>query len=154
MRMRQYVSYLKYILRHKWFVLLACPLTGASIWRGLVHDLSKARPSEWVPYANTFYKPDGSRRYLPHADFDSAWNQHQKANLHHWQYWVIIEDEGGSKPLPMPDKYVREMVADWIGAGRAINGSTDPTSWYEESKDKIQLHPDTRQLVEELLAKL
>jgi hypothetical protein len=34
------------------------------------------------------------------------------------------------KALPMPEKFVREMVADWMGAGRAITGRWDVNDWY------------------------
>jgi len=48
----------------------------------------------------------------------------------------------------MPPKYVREMIADWVGAGMAISGRKDPNPWYKKNKDKMLLHKDTRQLVE------
>jgi hypothetical protein len=41
-------------------------------------------------------------------------------------------------------------VADWTEAGRAL-GKPDTHGWYEANKDKMQLHPATRQLVERLL---
>lgn len=52
--------------------------------------------------------------------------------------------------LPMPDKYRREMLADWRGAGMA-QGKPDTTAWYKENRDKIILHPETREWVEEEL---
>ena len=39
------------------------------------------------------------------GSFDSAWLLHQKRNAHHWQYWVLLEDEGNTKALEMDDKY-------------------------------------------------
>lgn len=53
----------------------------------------------------------------------------------------------------MPEKYVREMVADWIGAGRAITGKYEAHSWYQQNKEKIQLHPQTKDLAEKILNK-
>jgi hypothetical protein len=53
----------------------------------------------------------------------------------------------------MPNKYAREMVADWIGAGMAL-GSPDTLAWYEKNKNKIRLHPITRMYVENLLNKI
>jgi hypothetical protein len=50
----------------------------------------------------------------------------------------------------MAETDVREMVADWMGAGRAL-GKPDTRGWYEANKDKQQLHPETRALVERLL---
>jgi hypothetical protein len=53
----------------------------------------------------------------------------------------------------MPAQAEREMIADWMGAGRAINGTWDATIWYAKNKDKIHLHPATRARVEEQLNK-
>lgn len=149
--MRGHLAYLRYVLRHKWFVMLACLGGRASLWRGLLHDLSKFLPSEWSAYVHTFYKPDGSKRYVETNDFALAWNHHQKRNRHHWQYWLLTWDRGETVALKMPERYTREMVADWRGAGRAISGSRDPAGWYLKNRDKIMLHPETRALVERLL---
>ena len=51
----------------------------------------------------------------------------------------------------MPDDLVREMVADWMGAGRAITGRWEVAEWYEANKGKMHLHPGTRALVESLV---
>lgn len=153
--MRAHWAYLKYVLRHKWFVLLACRYTGCSLWRGLIHDWSKFTPREWAAYVHAFYNADGSKR-APGASsaFDYAWKAHQRMNPHHWQHWVLINDEDGTYPLEMPEKFVREMVADWIGAGRAITGRLSPRPWYEKNKDRMSLHARTRSLVEIILSDL
>ena len=51
----------------------------------------------------------------------------------------------------MPEKYAREMVADWAGAGRAITGKWETLEWYKKNQEKILLHPETRSLVESIL---
>ena len=149
--MRRHWAYLKYVLLHKWYVLQAGIRTGAPIFRLLVHDWSKFRPSEWLPYARTFYDERGGSQYQPDPNFDQAWNHHQKRNKHHWQYWLLKKDNGKLIPLPMPLGYVKEMVADWAGAGRAIHGRWEVTGWYEKNRQLIILHPKTRGLVEALL---
>lgn len=58
------------------------------------------------------------------------------------------EDDGGTKLLEIPDKYRREMLADWRGAGRAIHGHDETASWYQKNKSNMQLHPKTRAWVE------
>jgi len=57
-------------------------------------------------------------------------------------------DRGDVIPLEMPEKYVKEMVADWMGAGRAITGRWECQEWYEKNKGKMILHKWTRNLVE------
>ena len=88
-------------------------------------------------------------------DFNDAWLFHQRRNKHHWQYWLLINDSGvtltmadrdtleaentyryfkNEIALPIPNVYVREMVADWFGAGRAITGKWEGKEWYENNK--------------------
>lgn len=153
MKIRRHLKYLEYLIKHKWFVFLAClkinPVKLLLV--ALIHDLSKLLPSEWFPYSNTFYAPDGSKQYNETPEFAIAWNHHQKRNKHHWQYWLIMWDRGELNALPIPEYYVYEMVADWMGAGRAITGKWETLLWYEKNKDKIILHPTTREKVETIL---
>jgi hypothetical protein len=146
--MKRYWNYFKYLIRHKWFVLIAGRVVGVAWWRLLLHDWTKFLPSEWFPYSRTFYAPDGSKIYQETPAFARAWNAHQKRNKHHWQYWVLLWDRGEITCLEMPAVYWREMLADWLGAGRAIKGVWGAKFWYEANKDKIQLHPKTRQQIE------
>jgi hypothetical protein len=156
----KFVKYASYVLRHKWFVLVGCFKMGL-YWRGLTHDISKMFPSEWFPYANFFYgvksKPvrDKTGYYKPtdtgDKEFDFAWLLHQKRNDHHWQWWVLPEDDGGEKVLPMSHEATLEMVCDWRGAGMAQGHGIDSIPWYTKNKDKMRLHPRTRAHVELLI---
>lgn len=169
--MKAHLKYASYVVRHKWFVLLAGRKTAAPLWRLIIHDWSKLTPAEWFPYVRTFYGRTPGTRELQHrfggrpnhernladwkADrqgaFDKAWLYHQHRNPHHWQHWLLREDDGDMKALPMPEPLVREMVADWMGAGRAITGRWEVASWYATNEHKIVLHPDTRALVDDLI---
>ena len=154
---RAHLAYARYLAKHKWFVFVACRKLGVSVWRGIAHDASKVLPSEWGPYLRTFYREDGTKQNEPQPnqpDFDLAWLLHQRRNPHHWQAWLLRKDDGSQKPLEMPEVFVREMVADWVGAGMAIKGRTDPRPWYEENKHHIHLHPKTRELAEKLMTEL
>lgn len=164
--MKKHLLYLRYVIRHKWFVYLACKRCGVSLWRSIIHDWTKFLPCEWFAYVNEFYgdwksvrdsEPDDYRYWCYRASIESAfqmaWNHHQKNNKHHWQYWLLTNDSDSPKhsPLPMPEKYAREMVADWWGAGRAITGKWDALTWYQANKEKIMLCDSTRMFVEKLL---
>jgi Family of unknown function (DUF5662) len=168
MSLSPHLRYASYVARHKWFVLRAGLKTKAPLWRLLIHDWSKLTPAEWFPYVQTFYghddafyrdawrigvhiKPPCGHRLRDETAFDRAWLHHQHRNSHHWQHWLLREDDGPTKALPMPESLVREMVADWLGAGRAITGKWGATGWYRENRDRIVLHPDTRLRVEQLL---
>jgi hypothetical protein len=155
---RRYTEYLKYVLRHKWFVFRECLKLGVPLWIAILHDWDKFLPDEFIPYARYFHNPDGSKRqirsatgyYKPtdtgNAAFDWAWFLHAKRNKHHWQWWVL-PTEGENKVLPIPDVFRREMLADWRGAGKA-QGTPDSLIWYQTNKDKLQLHADTRAWIE------
>lgn len=151
-----HLRYLRYVLRHKYYVL-ASGLAMARMlnsWtlslhllvRCVVHDWSKFLPSEWFAYVNYFYEPP---QLNTKHDFNVAWLHHQRRNLHHHQYWLLKEDSGETLvALPMPQVYLLEMLADWRGAGLASRGKDDIRSWYETNKHTMILHPDTRAQLE------
>lgn len=155
------LKYAWYVARHKFYVARACFREGL-YWRGITHDLSKLRPSEFIPYARFFYGPKkhgaaqvGANGYMKPNDsgdhaFDVAWLKHQKLNAHHWQWWLLPLDNGGTKTLPMPHADRLEMICDWKGAGLA-QGKPDTAAWYRDNKDKMQLHQETREWVEKAL---
>lgn len=170
----RYWKYLWYVIRHKWYVLLECFSSGL-LWRGLLHDWSKFLPSEFFPYAEYFYgrkrncyicnhivgsqcdvncsgigqgeQATNCEDYSSDA-FDFAWLLHQKRNRHHWQWWLLPEDNGGLKVLEMTEKYRCEMFCDWLGAGKAQRNGVPVWTWYEANKDKMQLHRTTQELLE------
>lgn len=143
-------AYAKYVIRHKWFVFVAGLRTRAPLWRLIIHDWSKMTRAEWSAYVHSFYGPRPRSEEVK-AEFRVAWLHHQHNNPHHWQHWVLREDDGDTIALPMPEKFIREMVADWMGAGRAITGKWEAKQWFSMNKHKINLHPRTRARVEELL---
>lgn len=158
-------KYFKYLIRHKWFVFVAGLRCGVPAWRLVIHDWSKFLPCEWFPYARFFYGNlpsweqaklwpgyGGATKESAKIQFDVAWLHHQHLNPHHWQHWVLREDSGAVKLLEMPERLWREMVADWMGAGRAITGKWEAAAWYSKNGEIIQLAPQTRIHVEKLLA--
>lgn len=54
--------------------------------------------------------------------------------------------------MDMPDVFIKEMVADWRGAGRAITGKDNVRSWYTAHISDIHISTKTRKRVEELIA--
>lgn len=146
-------KYLWYIIKHKWYVMIECFKIGL-IWRGLTHDLSKFLPCEFFPYMRYFYgkdKKSPEEKIQIEKNFNLAWLKHQKGNKHHWQYWILLCDNGKEIPLEMPRNYIKEMICDWRGAGKAINGKDDIKEWYKNNKTKMQLETNTRAIVEVML---
>lgn len=110
-------NYTQYIIDHKANVLKAYlwlkehEIISLSLEEQInAHDLSKYTTEEYDPYDNYFY---GSKTEKVKREFDYAWLNHIHQNPHHWQYWVLINDEDGTKALEMPENYVIEMVSDW-----------------------------------------
>jgi uncharacterized protein DUF5662 len=197
--MKAHLFYLKYVLRHKWYVFRAGIKLGVPLSILLLHDWDKFLPDEWFPYVHTFYAPDGTKQYKESSDFAHAWMLHQHRNKHHWQYWLtvcipshntaiplpetnyLVWDRGNAQRIvkrnsgssewyelqdpvpsdyviadprtPMPDVFRREMLADWMGAGKAL-GKPKVWEWYEKNKDKMKLNSDTRVWIETEIAKL
>ena len=131
--MLKYFRYLWYVIRHKYYVLLECCRLGIT-WLGIWHDWSKLRVSEFIPYARRFYGDTDDDDLA----FDYGWLLHQKRNKHHWQYWVL-QCDGGTKVLPVPSKYQREMLADWIGASRAQGKGKDIWPWWFRHRQDIYI---------------
>lgn len=159
---KKYRSHFLYTMEHKWYVFVECCKFGIP-WRGLVHDLSKFRPREFIPYALFFFDEDGNKKAnspdskytaASNHDFQIAWFEHQKINKHHWHYWTLPKEDGkGGRELhavEMPLKYVWEMISDWHGAGRA-KGTGDALSWYKANRDNMVLHDITRHEIELIL---
>jgi hypothetical protein len=158
--MRTTLAYFKYILKHKWFVLLACWRLDVPLWRALWHDRSKLTRAEFSGYRKYFFdrKDEFRRGQLDPAkvdrEFDLAWNHHQKSNPHHWEFWLLIEKGGETRPVPMPETYVREMVADWMGASRAKTGSWDIEEWVIKAAPGLVLHRQTAEDLQLILYSL
>ncbi len=144
--MKRYLAYFKCVIRHKWFVLLAAKKVKCSFWLALIHDMSKFLPSEWPAYSEAFYDFKGEKRFINTEEFKVSWNNHQKLNKHHWQYWVLIQENDEIIPLEMPMKYIREMLADWLAVGKSYNNKwpyIKDWEWLEFHLSLMKLHPET-----------
>ena len=147
---------LRLIIKHKWFVFLAGIKLKVNFWRLLKHDCSKFLLSE-LPYyeKQTFESKKGS------SEFIKAWTKHQNRNDHHWEYWVPRSGHylcnppyPDNEPIPMPEQCLREMIADWMGAGKTHNKKwpdINDWTWFENNKDKMRLHKDTRKLLYKII---
>ena len=115
------------------------------------HDASKFNPQEYDPYDDYFYGKGKNDPDTKEA-FDYAWLEHIHHNPHHWQYWVLINDDDGTTPLEMPQEYVYEMIADWWSFSWKNGDLFEIFDWYaEHGTSAMLLHLDTRKLVEDIL---
>jgi len=118
------------------------------------HDESKWYGAEYGPYDEYFYGEKDEEA------FNRAWLHHIHNNRHHWQHWLLVNDDGkfgdGSKivALEMPKVIALEMVADWWSFSWRSGNLEEVFGWYEEHKDGIILHPKTREFVEAVLGEI
>lgn len=138
----RYWRYFRYVLRHKvWVYVEGCRL-GIPRWRLLVHDWDKFLPWMFAAYTNHFYdtRPkDPAEAHAAQLAFDRAWQAHWKRNKHHWEHWAGAH---------VPEKHALEIAADWLAMGH--NGKP-ALQWYEENKERIVLHDDSRRFIETLM---
>jgi len=150
-------KYAKLTVKHKWFVLLAGRKLGVSYWRLLKHDLSKFGVKEIFAYGRQFF---GDRS--DSAGFARAWLHHQNHNDHHWEYWIARSGHNrlsgrGTVPEEMSEGAMLEMMADWLGAGRAYEGSWPNVHnwlWLNNHFSKMHLNMTTRGKIENILREM
>jgi hypothetical protein len=148
--MSAFVKYLWYIFKHKFYVYQEARALKVGRWQALIHDWSKFLPVEFRAYCNFFER---RKKTGPHLNaFKRAWLHHIHQNPHHWQHYVLVNDDGSREAVEIPEKYVREMLADWRGMRRTLGMNPDGGQiWYQAHRDSFVFHPKTRQLLEELL---
>jgi len=147
-----YWKYFLYVVEHKWNVFIEHLKIMQPI-AGITHDLSKFLPSEFFPYAKFFYNKNRTKEYKQSDEsdenFQKGWCYHQNRNKHHWNYWVSITRKDEIIAIPMPSKYIMQMIADWRGMSRKFGG--DPGVYYLKNKDQMILHHETIKIIEEVL---
>ena len=165
MKIRNFFKHLHTINKHRRIVRHICFKIGIP-FRGLVHDLSKYSPSEFIPSVKYF--TDGKRspteEERAHLGYSSCWLHHKGRNKHHFEYWYDVghyNKEGVIQILPikMPYKYAIECFCDMLGASKAYTGSSwEPIQlwryWCDRTKPEFKIHKDTESLLEMLFSKL
>lgn len=121
---------------------------------GFSHDVSKTNPEEYDAYDTYFYGEN--RSYAVVEAFNYAWLKHIHDNPHHWQYWVLQNDdpELGEHILEMPYNYIIEMVCDWWAFSWSKGNLTEIKNWYDEHKEYIKLGKHTREYVESIISQI
>lgn len=120
------------------------------------HDDSKYSVEEYDAYDKYFYS--GNRSYKVVQDFNYAWLHHIHNNPHHWQYWVLLEDDPESglpyKALEIPVPYIFEMIADWWSFSWKEGNLFEIFSWYADHRNKQIINPKSRDIVEYILDRI
>ena len=153
------IKHFKTITKHRHAVIRHCFKCGIG-WQGLFHDLSKYSMTEFwqgVRYFNGTHSPTEDERSA--EGYSRAWMHHKGRNRHHWEYWVDYSAEAKAYvSMPMPRRYLAEMLCDRIAASKIYKGSayTDdaPLMYLQHGKLRDHMHPQTQALLERFLMQL
>ena len=157
--MNKLLGHFKTITKHRHAVLRNCIKAGIPL-QGLVHDLSKYSPEEFI-YGVKYYQgnrsPHEAEREL--IGYSHGWMHHKGRNKHHYEYWTDYSIKTKKlTPVKMPLKYVKEMFCDRVAASKIYkkDSYTDasPLEYYLTAKGKRVINPETAALIEKLLRML
>ena len=156
-----YLKQLKSVLIHKWHVFQAGKLTGVPLWRLIIHDWSKFTPTELFGYAGNAGGGVSKKKWA------RAWLHHLHCNPHHPEHWVLSwlgnpdfynglgeRIETFVTLMPMPETYVREMIADMMATSKRVIGSYDIATWLNRNGPKMHLHDETIALVDKVMKEI
>lgn len=152
-------KHFKTITIHRMKVCGGCFRMGL-IWQGLTHDLSKYSITEFrqgAKYYQGVRSPNAAER--EEKGFSEAWMHHKGRNRHHYEYWTDMSPQTKTyEAVPMPRRYLAEMVADRIAACKVYEGGNYTTEsalrYLMRSREKNLMHPQTRRELEFLLTML
>ena len=113
-------QHFKTITSHRFRVMCYCFRIGL-YWQGLTHDLSKYSWTEFSKgrkYWQGTRSPNNAER--EDTGVSLSWLHHKGRNKHHFEYWIDygINCDTVIQGVPMPRKYVAEMIMDRISASR------------------------------------
>ena len=152
-------QHLKTINHHKWLVMQGCFRVGL-YWQGLTHDLSKYAPVEFMAGAR-YYQGTRSPNTAEREDkgYSESWMHHKGRNRHHCEYWTDLNRETRVyAPIPMPRKYLAEMVMDRRAACMTYQGKDyrddSALRYYERGLERNFMHEQTNRELQFLLTML
>ena len=157
--MNRFWGHLRTITKHRHLVMRHCFKAGIP-WRGLLHDLSKYSPQEFIPGVR-FYTGDrsptaGERKQY---GYSKAWMHHKGRNKHHYEYWSDFSLETHTnRPVKMPLVFVIEMFCDRVAACKVYQKDryTDSSAleYYRRRLGEEDMHPETSKLLGDLVSML
>ena len=152
-------KHLKTITKHRHAVIKHAFKAGIPL-RGLLHDLSKYSPEEFMAGAKFYLgtrSPDEAEREK--FGYSKAWMHHKGRNKHHFEYWCDYNPQTKiMSPVEMPVKYVVEMFCDRVAASKIYQGcqytDSHPLEYFMRAKTTRAIHPETSEELEFLLNEL
>lgn len=150
-----WIKHFKTICTHKYWVFYFGRRLGIG-WQTFWHDMSKFSPTEFFEsvryYTGTGSPIDACKK---ENGYSMAWFHHRGRNPHHYEYWQDNFDNGG-QPVRMPDKYRKEMLCDYLAAGRAYTGKCftlhNEYVWWRGKREKpLAMHESTYKFIDDCM---
>ena len=134
MLLHNFYGHLTTVLKHRHMVMLHCFKAGI-IKRGLLHDLSKFSPTEFIPgvlYFQGNRSPNEQERET--IGYSRAWMHHKGRNRHHYEYWTDYCPETGTPDSGrMPEVFLEERSTK-----RTRTTTTDHRNKYNNSSPRAE----------------
>ncbi|NLL93574.1 MAG: catalase [Clostridiales bacterium] len=153
----RFKGHLTTINQHKLMVMKHCFRCGL-YKQGLLHDLSKYMPDEFIPGVRYFQgdrSPNNAQREAEGCS--SAWLHHKGRNKHHFEYWIDypVNKAVGLTGMQMPVNYVIEMFCDRVAACKTYNKdkykNEDALNYFLRGQEHYVMHEDAKNLLYKLL---
>lgn len=156
---KNFFGHLKTVQQHRHQVLIHCIKAGIPV-RGILHDLSKFSPTEFIPgvkYYQGTRSPNEREREVD--GYSKAWMHHKGRNKHHFEYWTDYDPvEKKLEPVKMPDIYIFEMFCDRVAASKIYNkekyNNSMPLEYFLRAKPRRVIEKTTAEKLEFLLTML
>lgn len=143
------IAHFRTVTHHRHLVMLHCFRAGIPL-QGLLHDLSKYSPSEFIPgmlYYQGTRSPNEEER--EQQGYSRAWLHHKGRNRHHYEYWIDVDPATKRyAPVEMPNRYLIEMFCDRMAASKVYRGAqykdSDPLEYFQRGlRHGIPIHRKT-----------
>ncbi len=160
--MNKALAHFKTITKHRHEVIKNCYKAGI-LWQGLLHDLSKYSPTEFISGAKHYQGTRSPNDFEREAHgYSKAWMHHMGRNRHHFEYWrdYSPQHKGFMTPVQMPYNYIVEMFCDRVAASKIYQGEnyTDASAYnyFMAAKHRREplIHKNTSDTLEQLLLML
>lgn len=131
------------INKHR-FLVFKLSIKAGIPFRGLIHDLSKYSPTEFIESVKYY---SGNKSPITNCKKDigysKAWLHHKGRNKHHHEYWYDYAAPNQTPPIPY--KYIVEMICDNLAAGMTYQGSKWTNdyqlNYYMEDRKRKHINP-------------
>lgn len=143
------ILHLHTVNKHRFLVMEMCFRCGM-YRQGLIHDLSKYSPSEFITsviYFQGYRSPISAEKEA--IGYSKAWFHHKGRNRHHWEYWTDRDSKTNAlTSYEMPFNYMLESVIDKIAASKTykkeLYNDGEPYNFFTGSKEYQVINKKTR----------